>query len=430
MGEREDTFETANPLGTTVSTETTTSSRQASWLVHRRRALVALPLVVLVAAYTLFLGQALYELGSLFALIRRVYNFTTLAFPIGLALYASAILLYNSPRRGKPDGLSRASFRWASAGLIFSALLVLVRLYATRIEPSRLQVREVAIESPKLVVPHPATPLVVPPPASAPSTAAARPLRILHITDIQCDAVGDYDEKAFARMKALNPDLILFTGDLLQPLPPATPESELPKIAALLETLHPPLGLFGVLGDVDWRLADLARDGIGGMRLLNNEDAVVDLAMNTDADAGGDPNSDGTDLPRRRLRVHGLGLDESSGETGGGYDRVRRWLDSAAPGDFTILLGHRPDYILGVRDLAIDLCLAGHTHGGQIRVPGFGPILTLSGVPRELARGFHEVGATRLNTSAGIGCEHAAGLPDIRFFCPPEMTLIEIRPAR
>jgi hypothetical protein len=85
--------------------------------------------------------------------------------------------------------------------------------------------------------------------------------------------------------------------------------------------------------------------------------------------------------------------------------------------------------MMGISDVPVDLCLAGHTHGGQIRIPLVGPIVTLSYVPRSWARGFREVGATRLNVSAGIGCEHAAELPSMRLFCPPEMTLIELRPA-
>ena len=81
---------------------------------------------------------------------------------------------------------------------------------------------------------------------------------------------------------------------------------------------------------------------------------------------------------------------------------------------------HAPD--------GVDLCLAGHTHGGQVRIPGYGPIVTLSGLPRHMARGLNDWGKTRIHVSAGIGSEHIAGLPPIRIFCPPEMTLIVIVP--
>ena len=108
---------------------------------------------------------------------------------------------------------------------------------------------------------------------------------------------------------------------------------------------------------------------------------------------------------------------------------VRDWLRTCAPTDFTILVGHSPDFVPAIQDLPIDLCLAGHTHGGQIRMPFVGPLITLThAIPREWARGFRAVGCTRLNVSAGIGAEHAAGLPSIRLGCPPEFTVIRIEP--
>ena len=98
---------------------------------------------------------------------------------------------------------------------------------------------------------------------------------------------------------------------------------------------------------------------------------------------------------------------------------------------FTILMGHAPDY---ARRLMRDgcelpmLCVAGHTHGGQIVIPGFGPVLTLSRVPRRYASGFHQLGKGWLSVSRGIG--HERGLaPRIRLACRPELVVIELRPA-
>ena len=73
----------------------------------------------------------------------------------------------------------------------------------------------------------------------------------------------------------------------------------------------------------------------------------------------------------------------------------------------------------------IDLHLAGHTHGGQIVVPGFGPPLTLSKLPREYARGLNRWKEHWINVTSGIGMEgHHA--PRIRFQCPPEVVLISL----
>jgi predicted MPP superfamily phosphohydrolase len=75
----------------------------------------------------------------------------------------------------------------------------------------------------------------------------------------------------------------------------------------------------------------------------------------------------------------------------------------------------------------IDLALAGHTHGGQVVVPFFGPLLTLSDVPRHVAAGgVHELGPVRVHVSRGVGMERGSA-PQIRFFCPPEICLLTLR---
>jgi hypothetical protein len=262
-----------------------------------------------------------------------------------------------------------------------------LRVYATHIEPRRLQVRTVAIASPKLT----------------------RPLRLLHISDIQAPAVGSYEARAFATMRSLRPDLVIFTGDLLQPLPPATYAGELPKIGRLLASLDAPLGKFAVGGDVDPPLVLDAYEQ-WGFRLLDGQRATVD--------AGG-------------LRIDLLGLPRFASRGGDpARSPIEAFLNETDSSDLRLVFAHGPDFALEARNLPIDLCLAGHTHGGQIRIPFVGPIITLSRVPRAWARGYREIGATRLNVSAGIGCEHLAGLPNIRFACPPEMTLFELRPGR
>ena len=84
-----------------------------------------------------------------------------------------------------------------------------------------------------------------------------------------------------------------------------------------------------------------------------------------------------------------------------------------------------PDVSDRLDGLGIDLHLAGHTHGGQIVVPLYGPPVTLSSLPRRYARGLHPFGDHLINVAAGIGMEgnHA---PRIRFLCPPEICVIEI----
>ncbi|MFC1499150.1 metallophosphoesterase [Verrucomicrobiota bacterium] len=316
-------------------------------------------------------------------MIRRIYNFNTIFVPVLFMLSAIARLM---ERRYQPR--NKQLLRSSIAFIVIALMAGGFRMYATHIEPYRLVLREVTIETEKV----------------------SRPLRILHITDIQSAGVGSYEKKAFARMRELKPDIVIHTGDLLQPIPPATISTELPKIAALFRTLTPPLGTYGVIGDVDWGIKNASTDALGGINILNNNEALVE--------------TDGT-----RLRIFGVPCQASRGRTNA-TETIKDWFQKTDPSDFTMVIGHGPDYVLPMLDLPVDLCLAGHTHGGQIRIPFIGPIVTLSEVPRSWARGFRKVGRTRLNVSAGVGSEHMEKMPSMRFACPSEMTLITLVPKK
>ncbi|MCL5270343.1 MAG: metallophosphoesterase [bacterium] len=341
-------------------------------------------LVFVFAVYAYHIGLLLISPHGGFDLIRSFYLFNVLCLPPLLAAAGGVVWLggVRGIRWGRIGPWRRVSSVLIAAGVLLGGAGV----YATFIEPARLRVRRVAVATPKL----------------------AAPLRLLHVSDIQAERVGEYERRAFAMMAALRPDLVVVTGDLLQPTRPATFDSELPKMAALLDSLRPPLGIFFVEGDVDYPIIEPLLGGLGGMRTLRGEGVVLNAA-------GG------------RIRL--LGLESRDSHNDAGVRRhVKAWLDGAAPGDLIIVAGHAPDYVLSTGDLPIDLCLAGHTHGGQLRVPWFGPIITLSHVPRAWALGYRAVGRTRINVSGGVGCEHIGGIPSLRINCPPEMTLIELRP--
>jgi predicted MPP superfamily phosphohydrolase len=74
----------------------------------------------------------------------------------------------------------------------------------------------------------------------------------------------------------------------------------------------------------------------------------------------------------------------------------------------------------------VELALGGHTHGGQIVLPGFGPPLTLSRLPRRYAAGLNVYEGIPLHVSPGIGMERLTA-PQVRFFCPPEVSVIDVR---
>ncbi len=266
--------------------------------------------------------------------------------------------------------------------------LFALRYYVTNVEPEHLVVKHVRLETPKLT----------------------KPIRLLHISDIQAGSITDYQQKIFEKIHALQPDIILNTGDFLQVVPPATFTGEWQKLLELIKSVSPRYGTYAVFGDTERELYRFKQEELEPLRMLSSrsERVVVDGGV---------------------LNLHGLSLYQSrKGEWA--MNSIDRWLNEAQANDFRILFGHAPDYALSVSDKSIDLCLAGHTHGGQVRLPWYGPLVIDSEIPKEWAQGFRRVGIPYLNVSAGAGSNRHKGLPPIRFNCPTEMTLIELVPIR
>lgn len=168
------------------------------------------------------------------------------------------------------------------------------------------------------------------------------------------------------------------------------------------------LAAWNVIGDVDGPLFPMILAGDSPIRTLADESVLI---------------ADGT------IRIVGLSLPASRGNEDPRAVLSRETADSTEE-EFVIVAGHAPDFVMAMDGQRLDLGLAGHTHGGQVRVPWLGPIVTLSRVPRDWARGFRQQDGWAFNVSAGIGAEHLADLPNIRFNCPPEITLIRVEPAQ
>ena len=120
------------------------------------------------------------------------------------------------------------------------------------------------------------------------------------------------------------------------------------------------------------------------------------------------------------LPIELLGLD----------DAHLRWHDlrvapRRAPDRLGVAVMHSPDTAPESAALGYDLVVAGHTHGGQVRIPGIGALVTNCSMPRRLASGLIRMGSAVLHTSPGLGTSKYA---PFRFGCRPEATLLELRP--
>jgi hypothetical protein len=221
----------------------------------------------------------------------------------------------------------------------------------------------------------------------------AEPLRLVQISDLQTVGACARERRAAEMINSLQPDLIVFCGDFIAG-PFDDPEPAIEAARAFFASLRAPLGIVAVAGHSEpAELRERVLAGLDHVQLLENEERVFELPG------------------RLSLRVCGLPPH--------GALRPVEWDARAA----TLVVSHVPDASRELDGLGIDLHLAGHTHGGQIVIPGFGPPVTLSRLPRTYARGLHPIGDHRINVTPGIGMEgHHA--PRIRLFCPPQIDFL------
>jgi predicted MPP superfamily phosphohydrolase len=108
--------------------------------------------------------------------------------------------------------------------------------------------------------------------------------------------------------------------------------------------------------------------------------------------------------------------------------RLRHLLGDGPAERFTLLLYHSPDLMPEAVEMAVDLYLCGHTHGGQIRLPLLGALITASDFGKRYEMGRYEEGSTTLYVSRGLGME-GLGAPRARFLAPPEIVIWTLRPS-
>ena len=264
--------------------------------------------------------------------------------------------------------------------------------------------------------------LAILPPGSSPK-------RILHLSDLHMTPNQRDKQRWVADLDRLEPDLVVGTGDFL-----ADRHAINPVLDALAPLLERP-GVF-TLGSNDYlapRPFNPARYFLGPSRL----DAGRSILPWQDLVAGLTRRG-WVDLDNRAVRLALTGWTIDSRGVNDPHIELDRYDMVAGPFDpsATLRLGvtHAP-YRRVLEPMAGDgasLILAGHTHGGQLRVPGYGALVTNCDIDRARARGvssytgFGSMGehTAAMNVSAGLGCSPYA---PIRFACRPEASLLLLR---
>lgn len=308
---------------------------------------------------------------------------TALALPLAgegfaaLRLWSWAIFGHAPALAAAGAWAMRKRSRAIAAGLALAGLtLVAIAADAFLVEPRRLEVTRARVVSIKVT----------------------KPFRIAILADIQTDSVGDHERRAVRAAMAEKPDLVLLTGDYIEEEDDALRRTQHEKLRELFleESLAAPMGVFAVMGDNDG--GDWLDIYTGLPVLASKETFDVEIAG---------------------VVVVGLSL----------HDSRRPDLHLPRTPGFQVVFGHAPDFSLG--DVQADLLVAGHTHGGQVQIPGFGPLITLTRIPRhQAAGGAHDIGGGRtLVVSRGIGMERGSA-PRLRFFCAPQVVIVDVEPAK
>lgn len=233
----------------------------------------------------------------------------------------------------------------------------------------------------------------------------APPIRVLQIADIHLERTTKRERRLVALVKSLQPDLILMTGDYLNQSYVGE-ETAIEHARLLIRELDAPYGIYAVPGTplVDpSEMMGRIFDGLK-VRVLENETVKVRPA---------------------EQEIHLVGVN-CTGDLEIDRLHLRRALAVVPSGAFKILLYHTPDLMGEVVAQGIDLYLAGHTHGGQLRLPFYGAVMTSSNYGKRYEMGLFREGNTYLYVSRGIGLEGLSA-PRARFLCPPEVTLFTLR---
>lgn len=240
--------------------------------------------------------------------------------------------------------------------------------------------------------------------------------RIVQLSDVHLEQLRINAATLQTFVNALNPDLIVLTGDLI------STRTDLDKVSAYLKPLKASYGKYMVMGNNDYshfsrtlfkRYIELL-EGIGWSPLINDAEWIKDL--NLWIIGVDDPATAHDDVPKAYAKLPGIMKSAEKIVTSN-----ERPPSSGNP--FRLVLAHSTDCLDDVSKYGADLLLTGHTHGGQIRLPGMKPFITNTYLGDEgIYEGYHVVEGIPLYINRGIG---ESGIP-VRFNVPPEITIFTL----
>ena len=306
--------------------------------------------------------------------------FAALVFAFPTAVWGGMALDTRSRRRLETRLQPASKLAWPVAWLLafLSVVVVGAAIYAHEIEPLRLSVTRLELRTPKL-------------------RAGERPLRIVHLTDLHLEpsrVSAAIRARLLSEVTALQPDLVLWGGDYVSDWD-GVPAAQRLLVEASRQAR---LGGCAVAGNwpADRGVLEFPAGTKGAPAVLSNAKALVRTAEG-------------------EVYVVGVPYTDPSPD--------RAQAERGVPaGAFRVLLAHSPREAVGVH--GYDLILCGHTHGGQLHVPGWQRVARRF-AQAPYAAGRYDLSGQLLYVNRGVGLEGGAA-PRLRFRCPPEVLVVDV----
>jgi len=220
--------------------------------------------------------------------------------------------------------------------------------------------------------------------------------RILHLSDLHLDSMKGIGERIARKIAPLSCDLCVITGDFRYVRHGAYEQILLP-LERIVKAVNAADGIYAVLGNHDTQAMSEDVEKLG-IRLLTNQSVPV---------------------MRKGQQLNIIGVDAPHDY----YTEAATACLTKKEGGFRLLLAHTPELYFQAAKSGIHLYLCGHSHGGQICLPGGFPLLTFLNTGRRFYRGLWRFRDMLGHTSAGCG---TAKIP-VRFNCTPEVTVLTLK---
>lgn len=225
--------------------------------------------------------------------------------------------------------------------------------------------------------------------------AAFDGLRLLWLSDFHIEPLEGLTEALLERINPLQYDIAILGGDF--PFHYDHTDIAVDRARQITRALLARTPVYGILGNHDrYEMGRLLEQW--GVRMMVNEY---------------------TRLERDGQAICLIGIDDCHYYLS---DDLAAASEGTGDDTFRILLSHSPEIIKKTRPFGFDLCISGHTHGGQVCLPGGFPPVTCASIRRRFSKGLWNHHGMTGYTSRGVG---ASGIP-VRFFCPPEITLLTL----